>query len=481
MSKPEELNADNEHEYGPLYESRQKIHPRVIKGAFRQIKTRLMWAFLVLYHFSPWLPWDRGAGKPDQAILFDISGKRIYLFDLEIWPQDIYILTGLMVLAAVGLFLSASLAGRAWCGFACFQTIWTDLFMKVEAWVEGDRNARIRLDNTPMGPEKFIKRASKHVIWLAIALFFAVSFLWYFDDPIVVTQNVFSLNLGMWEWATLGTLMGMTYIMAGFAREQVCFYMCPYGRFQGVMFDDHSKVVTYEAWRGESRGKPGKNRDFSDRGHCVDCSMCVQVCPTGIDIRDGQQMECIGCGLCIDACDDVMEKFGLPKNLISWDSAKNITAREQAQSVEAGREQRLIRPRTLIYSGILIVALLVTAFGVGNRDMVEVSILKDRAPFFVRLSDGSIQNAYTVRVLNKETTPKTFEVTFDGAMDPRAEFIGQTGLTIEVPASAVVTRRLIVKGHFDADFKGKTPLSVTLKEADVDAVIVEETLFNGPK
>jgi len=352
--------------------------------------------------------------------------------------------------------------------------------MKVEAWVEGDRNARIRLDHAPNSPAKLAKRALKHGLWLSIAFLVGLSFLWYFGDPATVTANVFSLNLGGWTWATLGTLTAMTYIMAGFAREQVCFYMCPYGRFQGVMFDDHSKVVTYEAWRGEGRAKPGKSRDFTDRGHCVDCSLCVQVCPTGIDIRDGQQMECIGCALCIDACNDVMEKFGLPKNLISWDSQKNITARAAAKSVEAGKDQRLIRPRTLIYCAILALALGVTSFGVGNRAMTEISIMKDRSPFFVRLSDGSIQNAYTVRVLNKETVDKSFTLTLEGAVQANAELIGADSLEINVPASSVVTHRMIVKGDFDPSFNGRSDLKIVLTPK-VGEVVSDMTVFNGPK
>lgn len=462
----------------PLYADRVKIHPRRISGFYRHLKDVMLWGLLALYHLTPWLPWDRGANKPDQAILFDIPGERIYLFNLEIWPQDIYMLTGIMIFAAVGLFFTATLIGRAWCGFACFQTLWSDLFMKVEAWVEGDRNARMRLDTAKPSLSKFVKRATKHTIWLAISAFFALSFLWYFADAATLTKNVFTANISGWTLVTFLTLMAMTYIMAGFAREQVCFYMCPYGRFQGVMFDEHSKVVTYESWRGEGRAKPGKNRDFSNRGHCVDCSLCVQVCPTGIDIRDGQQMECIGCALCIDACNDVMEKFGLPKNLISYDSQNNITAR--ATQDLSRQATKLIRPRTLIYGAILLVTVGVTSLSLGTRELTEVNMLKDRAPFFVTLSSGDIQNAYTLRILNKSTETRTYVVDVEAPNFPTFEIIGQDTNKVTLDSGKVASLRLLVRGKMLPDFKGNMPLTLVLRDAGYHPIQVEETVFNGP-
>ncbi|WP_417783440.1 cytochrome c oxidase accessory protein CcoG [Terasakiella pusilla] len=462
----------------PLYANRVKIHPRRISGFYRRLKDVMLWALLALYHLTPWLPWDRGANKPNQAILFDIPGERIYLFNLEIWPQDIYMLTGMMIFAAVGLFFTAALIGRAWCGFACFQTVWTDLFMKVEAWVEGDRNARMRLDNARPSLSKYAKRTTKHALWLAISAFFALSFLWYFGEAATVTKNVLTANIGGWTLVTFLTLMAMTYIMAGFAREQVCFYMCPYGRFQGVMFDEHSKVVTYESWRGEGRAKPGKNRDFSNRGHCVDCSLCVQVCPTGIDIRDGNQMECIGCALCIDACNDVMEKFGLPKNLISYDSQHNINARATNKLTQ--QVTKLIRPRTLIYSGILLATLAVTSLALGTRDLTEVNMLKDRAPFFVTLSSGDIQNAYTLRILNKSNEPRTYMVDVEAPNFPSFEIIGQDTNKVTLDSGKVASLRLLVRGKMLPDFEGKMPLTLVLRDAGYQPIQVEETVFNGP-
>jgi cytochrome c oxidase accessory protein FixG len=463
----------------PLYADRVKIHPRSVTGFYRRLKTSLMWAFLLIYHFSPWLPWDRGPGKPNQAILFDISGKKIYLLDLEIWPQDIYILTGIMIFAAVGLFLAASLFGRAWCGFACFQTVWTDLFMKVESWIEGDRNARMRLDKAPNSVGKLLKRSAKHVAWLGISAFFALSFMWYFGDAKTVTIDIFTLNVGGWSLATFSTLMAMTYVMAGFAREQVCFYMCPYGRFQGVMMDDHSKVISYESWRGETRGKIGKDKDFTDRGHCIDCTLCVQVCPTGIDIREGQQMECIGCGLCVDACNTVMDKFDLPRNLISYDSNANIALREKTRTYAKG-ENNFFRSRTLIYATILLATVFGSAWGFTNRAETELTILKDRSPFFVRLSSGQIQNAYTLRILNKSLEDKSYAIDVEALNLPDFHIVGNAAKEVQLAAGSVATLRLIVKGKIPEVDTGTIPISVIIRDMAEDSVTIEESIFSLP-
>lgn len=463
---------------GPLYADRTKIHPKSVKGFYRRMKDIFLWGGLVLYHLSPLLRWDRGEGKTDQAILFDISGQRIHLFAIEVWPQDIYILTGVMILASVGLFFTAALWGRAWCGFGCFQTLWTDLFMKVEALVEGDRNARLRLDQAPLSIGKVIKRSVKHVLWLSISAFFALSFLWYFDDAFVVTKDVLSGQISGWMLATFLTLLVMTYIMAGFAREQVCLYMCPYGRFQGVMLDAHSKVITYEDWRGEKRQKPGKKRDFSNRGHCVDCSICVQVCPTGIDIREGNQMGCIGCGLCIDACDSIMEKFELPKNLISYDSQYNIARRSGQVENSSLQGSPLFKVRTYVYLLILIATLSATVYGFAAREMTKMIILKDRAPFFVMLSSGQIQNAYTVRILNKENQDREFELRVNGGYKPELRIVGQPGTMLKVKSGSVVTLRVFARGTDPKD--ATQPLTFELLDLKSHETIEVTSVFNNP-
>lgn len=475
-------SVDGGEEKGPLYEARKKIHPRIFNGAFRQWKTRLMWIFLAIYHFSAWLRWDRGEGVPDQAILLDLPGRRAYFFWIEIWPQEVYYLTGVLILAAVGLFAAASIAGRVWCGFACFQTVWTDLFMKVEALVEGDQHKRARLDKSSMTLEKFTKRLVKHTLWLLISAFMAVSFVWYFNDAPTVTADIFTGNVGGWTLVTLGVLTGMTYIMAGFAREQVCFYMCPYGRFQSVMTDEDSLLVTYEEWRGEPRAKPGKNRDFSNRGHCVDCSLCVQACPTGIDIRDGQQMECIGCGLCIDACDTMMEKFGLPQKLISYDSYTNMLAREQGKP----KEVHIIRPRTIYYAVILTVVSAVLLTSLSLRERLEVNIIRDRAPLFVTLSTGEIRNGYTYKVLNMESSPKDYELTVEGLNGITMTMIGDDGkdldsLDLAVKADRVGSFRIFLKAPRASVTDQSMDIDFVLKDKETGDIHSHATVFRGPK
>lgn len=469
------------HGDGPLYEERIKVHPRIVKGTFRRWKTILLWVFLGVYHFSAWIRWDRGEGAPDQAILFDLSGQRAYIFWIEIWPQEVYYLTGVMILAAIGLFASAAIAGRVWCGFACFQTVWTDLFMMIESLIEGDRNKRMRLDKAPWSINKLFKRGAKHTVWLMISFLFALSFLWYFNDAPTITKAVFAGDIGGWTLATLATLIGITYIMAGFAREQVCFFMCPYGRFQGVMTDEDSLLVTYESWRGEPRAKPGKSKDFSDRGHCVDCSLCVQVCPTGIDIRDGQQMECIGCALCIDACDSVMEKFDLPKKLISYDSYTNMIAREQGKE----KQVHLIRPRTLIYAAILTIVAAAMFISLSIRERLEVNILRDRAPLFVTLSDGTIRNGYTFKILNMETVAKKYRLSIEGLDDLTMTVIGQAEkdqktLDLDAKADRIVSFRIFLKAG-KAGLDGRsTDIDFILTDRETGDAHRQTTVFRGP-
>ncbi len=478
VSKPQVHEGEGD---GPLYADRIKVHPRIFKGAFRIWKNRLLWVFLAIYHLFAWVRWDRGPGMPDQAVLFDLPGRRAYIFWIEIWPQEVYYLTGLLILAAIGLFAASAIAGRVWCGFACFQTVWTDLFMKVEELVEGNRSKRLKLDKAPWSGEKLLKRLAKHVIWLLISLFMGVSFLWYFNDAPTLTKELLSGQIGGWTLVTLATLTSLTYIMAGFAREQVCFYMCPYGRFQGVMTDEDSLLVTYEEWRGEPRMKGAKNKDFSNRGHCVDCGLCVQACPTGIDIRDGQQMECIGCGLCIDACNTMMENLKLPKNLISYDSYTNMVAREEGK----GKQVHLIRPRTIIYAVLLSVVAAAILVSLSFRDRLEVNILRDRAPLFVTLSGGNIRNGYTYKILNMESTAKTYELTITGIDGVTMDVIGQdaknqTALTLDAKADRVGTFRIFLKAPLGKLDGKSTNIDFVLKDLETGDISSQTTVFRGP-
>ncbi|HZF74882.1 MAG TPA: cytochrome c oxidase accessory protein CcoG, partial [Acetobacteraceae bacterium] len=305
-----------------LYASRVKIYPKDVQGTVRRAKWAVLALCLALYYLVPWIRWDRGPGAPGQAVIVDMEAGRLHFFFVEIWPQEVYFLTGLLVLGAIGLFAATSLFGRVWCGFACPQTVWTDLFMWVERKIQGDRNERMRLDRQPWTRAKILKKGATHAAWLAIAAATGGAWIMYFNDAPTVTRELFTGAASLEVYFFFALFTGTTYVLAGWAREQVCTYMCPWPRFQGAMLDENSLVVTYRDWRGEPRGKAKAD----GVGDCVDCRACVNVCPVGIDIRDGQQLECIGCGLCIDACDDVMAKLDRPKGLIAFETLANLAA-----------------------------------------------------------------------------------------------------------------------------------------------------------
>ena len=393
-----------------LYAEHVKVYPKAIKGKYRSLKWSVLIFCLSLYYLAPWLRWDRGPGAPDQAILIDMGAPRAYLFDIEIWPQEVYFITGLLVLGALGLFLVTSMFGRLWCGYACPQTVWTDLYMLVERWIEGDRGARIRLDKSPMSANKFLRKTVKHAVWLLIALATGGAWALYFDDAPSFLGKFFTGEASIPQYVSVGLLTATTYVLAGWAREQVCTYMCPWPRFQAAMLDDQSMVVTYERWRGEKRGPHKAGTSWEGRGDCIDCGQCVTVCPTGIDIRDGLQLECIGCGLCIDACNEIMTKVGRPQNLITFDTE----ARQRARAAGGRAKWKLVRPRTVIYAAVLCLVAALMLVGLLMRTTVEVNVLRDRAPLFVTLSDGSIRNGYTFKVLNKRREDVDFLLTLKG-------------------------------------------------------------------
>src|SRR5690606_3240611 len=291
------------------------------------IKWAVLTFCLVIYYGLPWLRWDRGPGAPDQALLLDMSGPRGYFFNIEIWPQEVYYITGLLIVGALALFLATALFGRVWCGYACPQTVWTDLFMLVERWIEGDRNARMRLDRQPTSAAKVLRKSAKHAVWLLIAAATGGAWIMYFQDAPTVVREIFTGSASGATYFFFGLFTLTTYGLAGWAREQVCTYMCPWPRLQAAMQDEHSLIVTYQGWRGETRGKHKAGQSWEGRGDCIDCGACFHVCPTGIDIRNGPQLECIGCGLCIDACDDVMGKVGRPLRLIDFVSLENLQNR----------------------------------------------------------------------------------------------------------------------------------------------------------
>ncbi|MAE51831.1 MAG: cytochrome c oxidase accessory protein CcoG [Micavibrio sp.] len=392
------------------FAKQQKVYPKRVWGKYRKLKWVAMIVTLGIYYLVPFIRWDRGPNAPDQAVLIDLNGPRAYWFWIEIWPQEVYILTGILILAAIGLFFVTSMFGRVWCGYLCPQTVWTDLFVWVERIVQGDRNARKKLQEGPWTFTKIRKIALTHFIWLVIAWATAGSFVLYFNDAPTLVRSFFEFDVSPTVlWFIIG-LTASTYLMAGFAREQVCTYMCPYARFQSAMFDKDTLIIGYDQKRGEPRGKHKKGTSWDDRGDCIDCTLCVQVCPTGIDIRDGLQMECIACGLCVDACNGVMDQVERPRGLIRYDTANHMQA-----EVKGGEERfRFIRPRTIYYSAIIAIVGSIMLYALIFRSPLELHVLHDRNPVFVQLSSGEIRNGYTIKILNKTHQFQTYDLTLDG-------------------------------------------------------------------
>ncbi|MBL0317983.1 MAG: cytochrome c oxidase accessory protein CcoG [Alphaproteobacteria bacterium] len=397
-------------EFTSLFAKQEKIYPKRTWGRYRKLKWVTMVTLLSIYYLVPWIRWDRGAHMPDQAVLIDMPSRRAYFFFLEIWPQEVYYITGLLILAAVGLFFVTSLLGRVWCGYACPQTVWTDLFVWVERLVQGDRNARMKLDQSPWTLHKWTKKGLTHLIWIIIGLFTGGAWVFYFNDAPTLVDHLMHLDL---PWSVGGWIVALTfstYLMAGFAREQVCQYMCPYARFQSAMFDKDTLIISYDEKRGEPRGKHKQGESWDNKGHCVDCDSCVVVCPVGIDIRKGLQMECIACGLCVDACNNVMHKLGLPPGLIRYDTENNRQLRKQDQQPAV----RLLRPRTLWYSALMIAVGAAILYGLLSRSPVEFDVMHDRNPLFVKLSDGDIRNGYNISILNKTGQDQHYRLLLEG-------------------------------------------------------------------
>lgn len=458
-----------------LFAKRKKIYPKRVWGRYRKIKWVAMIVCLGIYYLTPFLRWDRGENAPNQAVLIDMANHRGYFFGIEIWPQEVYYLTGILILAAVGLFFITSMIGRAWCGYLCFQTVWTDLFVWVERIVQGDRNARKKLDESPLSIEKVWKKGLTHAIWLVIGLFTGGAWVLYFNDAPTLLEDILHLevhwNVGGWILALTFT----TYLMAGFAREQVCTYMCPYARFQSAMFDKDSLVIGYDTDRGEPRGKHKQGEPWEEgQGHCIDCSLCVQVCPMGIDIRDGLQMECIACGLCVDACNGVMEKIGLPKGLIRYDSQHNLELERQHKPVKF----RFLRPRTVYYAVVLSLVGGLMLYGLMTRSPLELHVLQNRNPLFVLLSNGSVRNGYTIKILNKTHEDKQFALKITGIKGLRFEIIGAEPIdpyTIPVFADSVGHYRLQV--HAPMQDKHRREIIFTLKDTATGVTDRVESIF----
>ena len=441
-----------------FFKKQERIYPKRVSGVYRNLKWVGMIVCLAIYYFVPFIRWDRGPNAPNQAVLIDLERGRAYWFWFEIWPQEVYILTGILIFAAIALFFVTSLFGRVWCGYFCFQTVWTDLFIWVERIIQGDRTKRKRLREGPWTKEKIWKVTLTHIIWLAIGWCTAGSFVLYFNDAPTLVRSFFELNVSPTILAFIVGLTLSTYLMAGFAREQVCTFMCPYARFQSAMFDKDTLIVGYNVDRGEPRGKHKKGADWTGLGDCIDCKACVQVCPTGIDIRDGLQMECIACGLCADACDEIMEKVGLPKQLISYDTERRAEQRAKGETPEPFR---IFRPRTFYYLIVLTVVGSLMVYSLLNRSLLELTVLHDRNPLFVTLSDGSIRNGYDIKILNKSHEDRIYALDVEGLLNSKVSLNSAGDITvnqISVKADSVGKYKIFVKapkpetGHTDIVF-----------------------------
>ncbi|MEJ1994504.1 MAG: cytochrome c oxidase accessory protein CcoG [Limibacillus sp.] len=467
----------------PLYADRVKVYPKRIWGTFRKLKSAALGLLLAIYYLAPWIRWDRGPNAPDQAILVDMPGRRLYFFWIELWPQEIYYLTGVLILGAVGIFLITSLLGRVWCGYACPQTVWTDLYLFVERKVEGDRNSRMKLDQGPLTLEKVRKKVIKHAIWLLIAFVTGGAWIMYFTDAPTLVQEFFVGQSSTAVYGFTALFAATTYLLAGWAREQVCTYMCPWPRFQAAMMDEDSLIVTYQKWRGEPRGKPSKDpAKQAELGDCVDCKLCVAVCPTGIDIRDGVQLECIGCALCIDACNSVMTKLDREPNLIAYDTEYN-----QAAHAAGGTPRiRLIRPRTIVYGLILLMVAGFMIMTLALRATTDISVLHDRNPLFVKLSDGSIRNGYTVKILNMRREARSYDLVIEGLSGAEVSVVGAgevEGASAVLPAAPddVATYKLYLSvppGTLDS---GIEDVTFVLTNQATGETVRRETVFRGPE
>jgi cytochrome c oxidase accessory protein FixG len=456
-----------------LYEVRRKIYPRAVHGWFAGWRWTMIWLTQIVFYGTAWLEWN---GR--QAVLFDLAARKFYIFGLVFWPQDFIYLTGLLVVAAYSLFLFTAIGGRLWCGYACPQTVYTEIFMWIERRVEGDRQARMRLDAAPLTASKLGRKAAKHALWIAVALWTGFTFVGYFTPIRDLWDEVLSAfrwlgggagsSLGPWETFWMLFYGFATYGNAGWMREQVCKYMCPYARFQGVMFDRDTMIVTYDAARGEPRG--GRQRKVDHRaaglGDCVDCTLCVQVCPTGIDIRDGLQYECIGCAACIDACDQVMDKMGYPRGLIRYSTENALAGGWELRRML----KRVVRPRVLVYSGILLAVVAALLASLYLRVPLKVDVIRDRASLSREVEGGRIENVYRLQLMNTQEQPHRYRIGVSGL----PTLTVASAPEVEVPAAT--TRQVPVRIQIDGGIaaKGSHRIEIDVRALDDESITARE-------
>lgn len=433
-----------------LYAARQKIYPRAVTGLFADLRVAAVLFTQLLYYGLPWLTWD---GR--QAVLFDLLARKFYIFGLVLWPQDFIYLTALLVIAALSLFLFTAVAGRLWCGFACPQTVYTEIFLWIERKIEGDRHKQMTLDKQPLSMRKLALRSAKHGAWITLALWTGFTFVGYFTPIKTLAMEFLSFNLGPWETFWIFFYAFATYGNAGWMREQVCLHMCPYARFQSVMFDPDTLIITYDAKRGEPRGSRSKSTDRKQAalGDCVDCSICVQACPTGIDIRHGLQYQCIGCAACIDGCNRVMDKMGYPRGLIRYSTENAI----QDKYADKDILRRVFRPRVIIYSVILVGVIAALGGALYLRQPLQINVIRDRMTLARETDEGLVENMYRLQIINMDAKPHRYQLSAIGINDLRL-VVEEQSLAIAALSSRSVAIRLQANTEEESEVRRSVPI-----------------------
>lgn len=465
-----------------LYSAREPIFPRRVSGKFRNLKWVIMAIMLGIYYLTPWLRWDRGPNLPDQAVLVDLANRRFFFLWIEIWPHEFYFIAGLLIMAGLGLFLFTSALGRVWCGYACPQTVWTDLFILVERWIEGDRNARLRLHHQKKWDLRKVRlRVTKWVAWFLIGMATGGAWVFYFTDAPTLLVDLITGQAHPVAYTTILVLTMTTFVFGGFMREQICIYACPWPRIQAAMMDEETLTVGYRYWRGEPRGKLNKKDTIQEpAGDCIDCMACVNVCPMGIDIREGQQLACITCALCIDACDDVMVKIGKPRGLIDY-LALSDEGREKEGAIPRPIWEHVLRPRTMLYTILWSGIGFALVFALFMRADIDMTVAPVRNPTFVLMSNGDVSNTYEVRLRNKNGDDRPFRLTVKGDLSLRSAIEGTMFETVTVPADQTKLVKFFVIAPKGSDISQSEVSDIRVWVEDVISgdKAYKDTVFNG--